>query len=208
MIVAPHLLKAILRLPLHHPFIIPLVNQTQQFLEYGDSVLREHTGLDPSKALVAIWIGINDIIDAQLLNKTSPEFYTENIKTMFAQSVLPLVEAGYKNILILNLPPLDRSPLNLIAFQGQLNNELIQAWNRELEAQTHTFSVQHKRVRTAVFDANKLLNNILKEPSSYGISNTTDFCEARKQWPQVVEDPATFGCIPVHEYFWFDSAHM
>ncbi|KPM43942.1 hypothetical protein AK830_g2598 [Neonectria ditissima] len=195
-------------LPLHHPFIVPLVNQTQQFLEYGDSVLREHAGLDPSKSLVAIWIGINDIIDAQLLNKTSPEFYAENIRTMFAQSVAPLVEAGYKNLLVFNLPPLDRSPLNRITFQGQLNTELIQTWNNELEAQTRAFAAKHKRVRIAVFDNNKLLNGILEAPNSYGIKNTTDFCEARKKWPQVVDDPASFGCLPVSEYFWFDSAHI
>ncbi|KAK7433015.1 hypothetical protein QQZ08_000488 [Neonectria magnoliae] len=92
-------------LPAHHPFIIPLVNQTQQFLEHGDSVLRQHAGLDPSKTLVVIWIGINDVIDAQLLNKTSPEFYAKITQTIFAQSVFPLVEAGYDDFFIMNLPP-------------------------------------------------------------------------------------------------------
>ncbi|KAH7013365.1 hypothetical protein EDB80DRAFT_774656 [Ilyonectria destructans] len=195
-------------LPLHHPYTIPLVNQTQQFLEYGDSVLREHAGLDPSNAVVAIWIGINDIIDAQLLNKASPEFYAESIKTMLAQSVLPLVKAGYQNFLILNLPPLDKSPLNWASLQGQLNDTLIQTWNGELQAQTRTFASKHKGVRTGVFDANKLLKNVLDKPSSYGITNTTDYCSASNQWPQVVENPTQFGCVPVSEYFWFNSGHI
>ncbi|KAM5349765.1 hypothetical protein ACJ41O_006270 [Fusarium nematophilum] len=196
-------------LPLHHPFTVPLVNQTQQFLEYGDSVLRE-AGLNPSKTLVTIWIGINDVIDAQLLNLTSPEFYAENIETMFAQSVRPLVKAGYKNFLFLNLPPLDRSPLNSATFQGELSDALIKTWNRELRAQTKTFSRNGKRkeIRAAVFDTNTLLKGVIDTPGSYDITNTTGFCQSRLIWPDVVEDPARFGCSPIAEYFWFDSAHI
>ncbi|KAF7556040.1 hypothetical protein G7Z17_g1729 [Cylindrodendrum hubeiense] len=196
-------------LPLHHPFVIPLVRQTQQFLSYGDSVLREHTGLNPSKTLIAIWIGINDIVDAHLLKKTSPEFVAENIETMFSQSVLPLVDAGFKNFLMLNLPPLDRSPLNRLKFDGQLNDALIQTWNNELHAQTRKFAAKHETARITVFDSNKLLNEIVENPSLYGIVNTTDFYETRKQSLQAIENPTKLDCVSsVSEYFWFDSAHM
>ncbi|KAH7140374.1 hypothetical protein B0J13DRAFT_477544 [Dactylonectria estremocensis] len=195
-------------LPLHHPFTTSLVNQTQQFLQYGDSVLRKHAGLDPSNALVAIWIGINDVIDAHLLNKTSPEFYAEIINAIFGQSVLPLVDAGYKNFLLLNVPPLDQSPLNKMQFQGQLDATLIDTWNNELQAQASVFSDMHQGIRTIVFDTNTVLNRTLKEPSEYGIKNTKESFDAMEQRPQAVKDVSTIDSLSASDYFWFDSAHI
>ncbi|KAH7128959.1 hypothetical protein EDB81DRAFT_906730 [Dactylonectria macrodidyma] len=195
-------------LPLHHPFTTSLVNQTQQFLTYADSVLRQHAGLDLSKALVVIWIGINDVIDAHILKKTSPEFYAEIIKIIFGQSVLPLVEAGYKNFLILNVPPLDKSPLNQVQFQGQLDGTLIDTWNSELQKQADIFSEKHQGTRAIVFDTNTVLNRTLKEPSAYEIKNTTESFDAMNQLLQAVKDVTTIDSLSASDYFWFDSAHI
>ncbi|KAF4979160.1 hypothetical protein FZEAL_4588 [Fusarium zealandicum] len=195
-------------LPLHHLYTVPLVNQTYQFLRYGDAALRKHAGLKPSMSLMAIWIGINDINDAYSLGKASREFFVSNIKTMLNKSVLPLVKAGYKDFVFLNLPPLDRRPSNNGKPRSGVGKDLVDIWNHELEKLVKSFGRKHRGVDAAVFNANRLLNKVLDNPKSYGISNTANFCEARLQWPQVIDDPAQFDCQPVSEYFWFDSGHI
>jgi phospholipase/lecithinase/hemolysin len=51
------------------------------------------------------------------------------------------------------------------------------------------------------------LNGVLKRPAPYGIKNTKDFCAAWNQ-PGVVADATVYGCLPMNEYFWFNTAHM
>lgn len=194
---------------MHHAYTTPLVNQTQQYLTYADKALQEHAGLEQSKTLVTIWIGINDIIDAQLKNLTSRDFYSANIETAISQAVTPLVDAGYENFLLLNLPPLERSPLNRDTFDGSLSGELIETWNSQLRNKIKNFGRRHKNIEISVFDANNLLRHVLEAPEHYGISETADYCKGSKIWPDVIEDPESFGCeFPVAEYFWFDGAHM
>ncbi|KAH7354026.1 hypothetical protein B0T11DRAFT_287843 [Plectosphaerella cucumerina] len=195
-------------LPLHWPFTVPLVNQTQQYLTWADPVLRRKTCLDPSKALVAVWIGINDINDAYKLNLTSRQLYAENIAATLTASA-DLYNAGYHNFLFLNLPPLDRNPGNLVRDRKTPNATEIGWWDEELRTQSAAFEAAHEDARALVFDANTLLHGVLDDPAPHGITNTTNFCSGRDQWPAVIENPAQFGCpVPVAEYFWFDSGHI
>ncbi|KAM0327995.1 hypothetical protein ACHAQA_005394 [Verticillium albo-atrum] len=206
-------------LPLHHNFTVPLVNQTQQFLTWADPVLRSKTCLDRSRSLVAIWIGINDINDLYQLNLTSRKMYADHIQTMLDESVEPLYGRGYRSFLFVGLPPLDRNPGNQkkqadldagLGGTGPLPNAtMIGWWYDELRTRTETFKASHEDATAIIFDTYDFLNDILDDPAPYGITNTTGFCEARRQWPAVIENPQQFGCpVPVAEYFWFDSGHI
>lgn len=70
--------------------------------------------MDPSKTLVAIWIGINDIGDTDSYifpsnNSTDfPSLYTNIINTEFA-AIETIYQAGFRNYLFMNLPPLQRT---------------------------------------------------------------------------------------------------
>lgn len=96
--------------PLHHSYTVSLVNQILQWSKYALPILKPNL----SKALVAVWIGINDISDSA--KYTFPrnsatnfeEFYSEIIETEF-QALESLWGAGYKNYLFMNLPPLERT---------------------------------------------------------------------------------------------------
>lgn len=48
------------RLPLHHPFTVPLVDQVKQWANYAASILPKPR----RKTLTAWWIGINDTNDS------------------------------------------------------------------------------------------------------------------------------------------------
>lgn len=190
-------------LPLHHNWSVQLVNQTEQFLRYGQPVLKNIS--DPDKTLVAVWIGINDIGDSAELDVNFPEFYEELITTMFEQSVEPVYKAGYKKWLFMKLPPLDRTPGNLVRSGGPLpNTTMIRWWDSTLEQHASEFASQHEDATALVFDSNTFLNSVLDNATAYGISNTTSYCPDYNQ-PLPM---AQYDCLPLDQYFWYNSGHM
>jgi lysophospholipase L1-like esterase len=109
--------------PLHHAYTVSFVNQIAQWAAYAKPVIP----VDVSRALVAIFIGINDISDSAKYtfprnNVTNfPSFYAEIIGTEF-EAIETIYEAGYRNYLFLNLPPLERTvcPFPSILQDGRL----------------------------------------------------------------------------------------
>ena len=197
--------------PLHHPYTIPLVNQTQQFLTYGDAVLKKKACLNPLKALVAIWIGINDINDSAKYPVPSfASLYASILDRVFSSSVDPLISAGYRNFLFVNLPPLDRTPSNLARAPAARspNATMVGWWNAALAERAAELDGKEQGVTAMVYDANSFLNGVLDDPGRYGVANTTGFCAGYLQ-ADVLTDPGKYGCpVPVGEYFWFNSGHM
>jgi phospholipase/lecithinase/hemolysin len=197
--------------PVHHNYTTPLVNQTAQFLTYGDAVLKDKAGVKPLNTLIAIWIGINDINDsAKYALSSFNDFYTSIIETLFTASVEPLQKAGYRNFLFLNLPPLDRTPSNLLRDPAVRlpNVTMLGWWNDALQKRAEEFATEASGVKAMVWDANKFLNGVLDHPEEYGIRNTTNFCPGYL-YADVLTDPGKYGCpVPLDEYFWFNSGHM
>ncbi|ORY56356.1 uncharacterized protein BCR38DRAFT_356006 [Pseudomassariella vexata] len=195
-------------LPLHHDFTVPLVNQTQQYLSWAEPVIGGRN-MDKSSALVAVWIGINDINDSvnQLTGIAFREFWDRIVSAVFEQSVKPMYEAGYNNFLFVNLPPLDRTAANQKRLLPRPSKAEIGWWNRALEKQSKAFAQQNTNVKTMFYDANTFLNGIMDNPGTYGITNTTNYCPAYNQL-DVLTDPNKYGCQPLDEYFWYNSGHM
>ncbi|KAH7145375.1 putative lysophospholipase A [Dactylonectria estremocensis] len=191
--------------PLHHSYTVPMVNQTQQYLTWAEPVLK--TQMDKSKALVAIWIGINDISDSKLYDVNLPELYDSMIEFMFESSVKPLYKAGYHNYLFINLPPIHRSPSYVNKAQPSLNATMIEWWNSRLSKYSSQFFRDHKSATTLVYDSFSFLNNVLDNPSNYEITNTSSFCPGYNN-ETVLKDPGVFGCTPLDSYFWYNSGHL
>ncbi|KAB5539331.1 lysophospholipase A [Coniochaeta sp. 2T2.1] len=198
--------------PLHHPYTIPLVNQTQQFLAYGDDVLKRRACLNPARTLVAIWIGINDINDSAK-STTIPSFaafYASILDRVFSSSVSSLLSAGYRNFLFVNLPPLDKTPSNLLKQPEARtpNATMVGWWNDALAERVGALDKTGEGVTAMGYDANEFLNGVLETPERYGVRNTTGYCAGYLQ-ADVLTDPGKYGCpVPVGEYFWFNSGHM
>jgi phospholipase/lecithinase/hemolysin len=190
----------------HHAWTVPLVNQTQQYLKWAEPVIGQT--MEKSKALVAVWIGINDINDSsKSTNVSFPAFYDELMDTVFAESVTPMYDAGYKNFLFLNLPPLDRTAANIVSETPRPNKTMIAWWNDSLARHSRVFAAEHKDTKTMVYDANQFLNGVLNAPHRHGITNTTSYCLDYAD-PDVLEHPAAHDCLPLDEYFWYNSGHM
>ncbi|KAJ8127580.1 hypothetical protein O1611_g6054 [Lasiodiplodia mahajangana] len=193
-------------LPQHHEFTIPLVNQTQQYLAWAEPVIGKT--MDKSKALVAFWIGINDINDSSKFSNVSfPAYYNQLVDAIFTQSVRPMYEIGYKNFLFLNLPPLDRTAANAASQTPLPNKTMIGWWDNSLARHSDMFAAENKGVKTMVYDANTFLNAVLDDPGRYGIKNTTSYCLDYADL-DVLEHPESHGCLPLDDYFWYNSGHM
>ncbi|KAI1331687.1 carbohydrate esterase family 16 protein [Xylariaceae sp. FL0255] len=190
---------------LHHNFTIPLVNQTQQYLTWAEPVLSKI--IDKSKSIVAIWIGINDIGDTSKFNVSFPAFYDEIIGTMFTESVAPLYKAGYNNFMFVNLPPLDRTPGNVASATPLPNKTMIDWWDASLEAHSKAFAAKNAGAKTMLYDANAFLNSVLDDPTAYNITNSTGYCASYSNL-DVLYHPELYGCLPLDEYFWYNTGHM
>lgn len=184
------------------------MNQTQQYLTWAEPVIGGD--IDKSKAMVAIWIGINDIYDSADYDDEDvslPELYDKLVATVFEESVQALYEVGYKNFLLVNLPPLDRTEDNVEEEHPLPNKTMIGWWGESLEKHSRSFSAANPVAKTMVYDANSFLNHVLDNPDSYGIKDTTSYCKWYGQLDEAT-DAKYYGCRPLNEYFWYNSAHM
>lgn len=137
------------------------------------------TGTD---ALFIMFFGINDINftfrlpeeNRTILNDATFRTYKRLINTLYAE--------GARNLLFMNVPAVDRSPL--IRSGGnknaQANIDAIQDFNNRLEGMVDEFARNHTDVTTFLFDNFALYNDILNDPQrrpeTSVYTNTTGFC--------------------------------
>ncbi|KAL4777818.1 hypothetical protein BDW60DRAFT_202695 [Aspergillus nidulans var. acristatus] len=213
-------------IPLHHPYTISLVNQIRQFTTYGHSVLTsssQHPSykatlsaapiLDPALTLTAIWIGINDINDSATNSSISSfsDFYNTILSTAFS-ALQTLVSLEYKNFVVLNLPPLDRTPANqartLRNETATPNATQVDWFNSAITSQARRFRRRNPDTNVLVFDVHRVLSHVLDFPDQYGIANTTDFCPGYDQ-PDIETEYQAYGCpTSLGTYSWFNSGHI
>ncbi|KAF1941203.1 lysophospholipase-like protein A [Clathrospora elynae] len=189
--------------PPHWNHTVSYERQIQQFVDYGNPVL-EGIHLKKENALVAIWIGINDINDLAKLrgiNATFAPFY-EQVQRKVFKGVEKIYNLGYRNFLFMNLPPLDRSP------SPSVSASMISAFNNIHTAHAEAFQNKHRESTVLKFDVNYVLNNILDNYQDYGFQNITTNCPGYNQ-PDIRTDPKKYGCGEgLHTYFWYDSGHL
>jgi phospholipase/lecithinase/hemolysin len=107
---------------------------------------------------------------------------------------------GYRNFLLMKLPPLDRTPANQKRASGPLPNATMIEWyNDALSNYSELFQRSHPDAKVMVFDTTKFLNHVLDDPALYGIENTTDYCPAFNQ-PKIDSDPSSYGCQSLDKY--------
>ncbi|PQE05234.1 lysophospholipase A protein [Rutstroemia sp. NJR-2017a BBW] len=194
---------------LHHNYTVSLENQIKQWSTDAQPVIP----MDPSKTLVAIWIGINDIGDTDSYkfpshNSTSfASLYTNIIRTEFA-AIETIYKAGFRNYLFMKLPPLQRTPPNLIRAAGPLPNAtMLNQYNSILASTAANFESSHPGTKAMVFDTFSYLTSVLDDPAPYGIKNITNYCP-RYDAPDIATNYAAYGCIPIPQYFWYNTGHI
>ncbi|KAF2125337.1 carbohydrate esterase family 16 protein [Dothidotthia symphoricarpi CBS 119687] len=188
--------------PLHWNHTVSLEKQIEQFVAYGDPALQ--SVVRKKDALVAVWIGINDINDLIKLRGKNTSFTPlyEQIQRQQFGLMEKVYGLGYKNFLFMNLPPLDRGP------SPSVNASLVETFNDVLKTHADQFQAEHRDASVLQFDVNTVLNGVLDDYEKYGFKNVTAFCPGYNQ-PDIRTNPEKYGCGEgLSTYFWYNSGHL
>ncbi|KFY50400.1 hypothetical protein V495_00284 [Pseudogymnoascus sp. VKM F-4514 (FW-929)] len=193
--------------PLHHDFTVEFVKQIDQYDKYGD----KHLPKNRKNALVAIWIGINDISDSSkyALNVTGVNYtsiYTKMINTQF-KAMETLQADGYHNYLVMGQPPRDRTPDGLVSEHPLPNKTMFANWDHILASTARKFEEKHRESNVFVFDTYSYLSDVLDNSEKHHFTNITAFC-ADYAAPDIIWNYANYGCEPIYNYFWLNSGHI
>ena len=117
--------------------------------------------------LFTIWGGANDVLYG---TQPNPAMSVANI----GQEITTLADAGAKQFLIPNLPPLDKIPAasSLTPAQQYGLSLFTQAFNQGLQNEV-SYLEKSLGVQIHMLDINSLVNSVLANPSQYGFTNVT-----------------------------------
>lgn len=87
------------------------------------------------------------------------------------------------------------------------NSTMVHEYNSLIASAAANFSSSHPGTKAMVFDSYAFLSGILDNPAPYGIKNTTGYC-LRYDAPDIATKYAAYGCLPIDEYFWYNTGHI
>jgi thermolabile hemolysin len=127
---------------------------------------------DPA-ALYVIWGGANDYVFATPTNPPNPSLTLANL----TGEINTLISHGATNILVPNLPNLGSLPGTDDDLATSLGlNALTQVHNTNLETIINTLGRSNSGVKLTLLDVNKLFNQAVTTPSSFGFTDVTNPC--------------------------------
>ena len=117
--------------------------------------------------LFTIWGGANDFLNA---GQTNPFIPAENI----AAEITALAQAGAKQFIIPNLPPLGNLPITNTLPPAEIQglNMLAQGFNAILQGEAIQLE-QALGIRIQILDVYSLTESVLTDPSKFGFTNVT-----------------------------------
>jgi phospholipase/lecithinase/hemolysin len=134
--------------------------------------------------LFAIFDGINDVQNSWNIDLPATTTLNNNVFAVYRGLVDELYYAGARNFLFVNVPPVDRAPLNTVNSaedQAAVKADIL-AWNTLLAAMVQDLKKTYPDVNVFTVDANLLFTQVLDNPASNPLSagylNTTSYCDA------------------------------
>ncbi|KAH8808553.1 hypothetical protein F5884DRAFT_673363 [Xylogone sp. PMI_703] len=196
----------------YEPTVLSVAEQVEDefFPAYGS---HKSPAWSSDNTLFAIFDGINDVGNSYYYGTPTTTTLNAEIFAVYDGLVQMLYDAGGRNFLFLNVPPVDRSPL--ITGQGASAETLekadITAWNDAVVAMAQGLKAAHSDVNVFVYDTNSIFTEVLDNPASFPqtsiYQNTTAYCVAYENGTPTTDyfDPSCG--VPVNEYFWLNSLH-
>ncbi|MGL5132468.1 MAG: SGNH/GDSL hydrolase family protein [Planktothrix sp.] len=147
-------------------------------------LLQQGQTADPN-SLYVLWAGANDYTFGQSKD-------TAGVVNNLSWAIENLYNIGARNFLIGNLPDLSKTPLGS-SNPGTLQ-ETVQAHNTLLNQKITDLNQSLFNSKIALFDANNLFEDAIKNPGDYGLANVSDGC-------------LLVGCTNPDEYLFWDDFH-
>lgn len=137
-----------------------------------NTYLEEHSQKANADTLYVVWIGANNYLGL-------PEEGEKTLKDVnqgIVHGLQKLVEKGARNIFVLNLPDLGRTPAATEFDSKDLLTYFAKQHNAALDASMVELKNTYPEVNWLYYDLNQMFTNVLDHPEEYGITNTTDTC--------------------------------
>ncbi|QIW99443.1 hypothetical protein AMS68_004961 [Peltaster fructicola] len=158
-------------------------------------------------SIFIIWIGLNDIHNAD--EETQHNFPAEFVE--YAAYADLLYQTGARNIMFMNIPPIERAPLAEIIDTYDDWHLWVAGWNANLTSLVYNFRAHHPDATVFLFDTFKLYDDVMNEPclfpESCGFEVTTKFCPTYAFGAPSLTylDPKCPHSID--KYFWMNDLH-
>ncbi|KAJ2150616.1 hypothetical protein EV181_002934, partial [Coemansia sp. RSA 532] len=111
-------------------------------------------------------IGANDVMNAIpdiLDNKLSIGSFAKSLSDKVVSQLQMLKSAGFKNIYVANIPPLDKIPLMIMQKQTKEARTIVSAYNQLLLAKTDIWAKASNISNFAMLDMNMFLQTALSK---------------------------------------------
>ena len=139
-----------------------LTTQLDRFLQTSPSI-------SPDRLFV-IWAGANDYLGGK---QSNPAVTVGNLATALQR----LIDAGATQLMVPNLPDLGIGPANATnPSQRQRLTELSTVHNRLLKSSLATLAQKNPQISIIAIDMQALFNNVVNDPSKFGLKNVTQPC--------------------------------
>ncbi|KDR69860.1 hypothetical protein GALMADRAFT_912633 [Galerina marginata CBS 339.88] len=179
----------------YEPTVLSLTDQVNEFLNSVASKPAS-TPWTSANSLFSIWIGVNDIGNSYGSGGDRSAFSDTLLNAYFAL-VQKLYNAGARNFLFANVPPIDRSPLMLAQSTSAqaLEKSVIGTFNTKLAAKISAFQSANSGVKTFLWDSNAQFTTILNSPQTYGFQDATSFGSAANMFWGNNYHPSTYANV-------------
>ncbi|MDX2347207.1 MAG: SGNH/GDSL hydrolase family protein [Legionella sp.] len=136
------------------------------------SYLLAHDDKTDASSLYVVWMGSNNYLSLPEDLDDEVEFTLAGIR----RSLDTLVQKGAKNIMVMGVPDLGKTPMALEFESTDDLTYLSHQHNTKLKAEVEQLRALHPDVQWVFFDVDVLLTDALTQPALYGFSNVTGTC--------------------------------
>ncbi|KIJ21202.1 carbohydrate esterase family 16 protein [Paxillus involutus ATCC 200175] len=117
--------------------------------------------LNPEGATYVFFLGINDC------GRNSAEDLDSAVEALFDVVHRLYIDATARNFILVDVPPIDRSPAALASKSGTELKDRIETWNDLLLTHASDFVSGSKQASLLLFSSDKVLTEVLDEPLVY-----------------------------------------
>jgi len=164
---------AIVHNPIHDKFVSPISLDGEMFEYIMGSLFT-----NKSNTLYAMWIGANDYLYDEQPDKTK---LVNDVVNKIASSIKTLISLGAKNIVVMNLPDLARTPYARSHHTAERLHELTLMHNRTLADAVAELKKANPAVKFTSIDVFSSFNDLLDHAEVFNQTynvNLTDMMEA------------------------------
>ncbi|MEN3030355.1 SGNH/GDSL hydrolase family protein [Chromobacterium amazonense] len=182
-----------------HLVVPGLLQEVDSWTQY----MQKAPGYRAENTLFTMLIGGNDLLN-----------YGRSVDQVIAdqgKALEKIIAAGGRNIVVLNLPDLSRTPSGSSGGKAAQLAQQVKDYNAKLAALVANLQQKHGAgLKLRLFDAYGMFNDLLANPAKYQVSNTTQSClnvAANASLPYISAQTPRPECGNADAYVFWDNLH-